>query len=213
MEVVSPILNTRQQTVASTVSEFWEAMRVHFDVQRDASCGGHVHVTPEGVGRKFTLAELKKIAFATVVYEDYVRAVLPPGRRDNQYCRPNSRSTGRDGQACGLRAALSHGKTAHSLRAVAEGVKAAQGERQLATFMQKDRYVLWNYQNIYPDLVSGKHTGTVEFRGGSQFLDTKGTLAWVVFVLGFIALALKEVRNNLFRPRTHRKHGGIDDLV
>ena len=61
--------------------------------------------------------------------------------------------------------------------------------------MQGNRYVLWNFQNIFPNPKTGKCTGTVEFRGGNQFLSTKGTLAWVAFVLGFITLAIQEVRD------------------
>jgi Putative amidoligase enzyme len=191
MEVVSPKLTTRQP-VTDTISEFWEAMSVHFEVQKDTSCGGHVHVTPIRNGDKFTLIELKRVAFATVFYEDWVMSILPAARRSNGYCKPNSQSTNNAGESCRLRQLLLGGKTMQSLRTVAAEIKAATTERELCTFMQKNRYVLWNYQNIYPN-ASGKHTGTVEFRGGSQFLTTKGTLSWVAFVLGFITLALEEV--------------------
>lgn len=102
MEVVSSRLDTAQP-VSRTVTDFWEAMRVHFDPQRDASCGGHVHVTPVGRRNRFSLRALKAVAFATVAYEDYVAAVLAPPRRDNQYCVPNSlspRAGLRDALAC-----------------------------------------------------------------------------------------------------------------
>jgi Putative amidoligase enzyme len=191
MEVVSPTLNTRQ-SVTDTISEFWEAMSVHFDVQRDTSCGGHVHVTPMRNGNKFTLDELKKVAFATVFYEDYITSILPLVRRTNDYCKPNSKSTNRKGESCRLRTLLASGKTLQSLQNVAVEIRTITSGRDLCQFMQKTRYVLWNYQNIFPS-PSGKYTGTVEFRGGSQFLNTKGTLSWVAFVMGFMTLALDEV--------------------
>jgi hypothetical protein len=191
MEVVSPRLDTKQP-VSKILGDFWEAMRVHFSPQRDISCGGHVHVTPVSSHNKFSLRSLKKIAFATVVYEDFVAAMLPKVRRENQYCRPNSQSMG-----SGLRDTLAmFGRSKSTLIRVAASIKAATSEMDLCYYMQGNRYVLWNFQNIFPSAKTGKCTGTVEFRGGNQFLSTNGTLAWVAFVMGFITLALEEVSSN-----------------
>lgn len=191
MEVVSPRLDTKQP-VSQILGDFWEAMRVHFSPQRDISCGGHVHITPVSTHNKFSLRSLKKIAFATVLYEDFVAAMLPRVRRENQYCRPNSQSTG-----AGLRdTLLMFGRNKNSMMKVAAAIKAATSEMDLCCYMQGNRYVLWNFQNIFPSPKTGKCTGTVEFRGGNQFLNTTGTLAWVAFVMGFITLAIEEVSFN-----------------
>jgi hypothetical protein len=187
MEVVSPKLDTTQH-VSSILSDFWEAMHVHFNPQRDISCGGHVHVTPLSLNNKFSFRSLKKIAFATVVYEDFVAAVLPQARRENKYCQANSQSVD-----SGLRETLLWGKTPAALQRVAAEIKSRVNETELYFYMQGNRYVLWNFQNIFPNPKTGRCTGTVEFRGGNQFLSTKGTLAWVAFVLGFITLALQGV--------------------
>ncbi|EKJ68111.1 hypothetical protein NXS19_005454 [Fusarium pseudograminearum] len=187
MEVVSPRLDTKQP-VSQILGDFWEAMRVHFSPQRDISCGGHVHITPVSTHNKFSLRSLKKIAFATVLYEDFVAAMLPRVRRENQYCRPNSQSTG-----AGLRdTLLMFGRNKNSMMKVAAAIRAATSEMDLCYYMQGNRYVLWNFQNIFPSPKTGKCTGTVEFRGGNQFLNTTGTLAWVAFVMGFITLAIEE---------------------
>jgi hypothetical protein len=192
MEVVSPRLDTKQP-VSQILGDFWEAMRVHFSPQRDISCGGHVHITPVSSHNKFSLRSLKKIAFATVLYEDFVAAMLPRVRRENQYCRPNSQSMG-----SGLRdTLLMFGRNKSSLMKVAASIKAATSEIDLCYYMQGNRYVLWNFQNIFPSPKTGKCTGTVEFRGGNQFLNTTGTLAWVAFVMGFITLAIEEVSLNV----------------
>lgn len=187
MEVVSPRLDTTQH-ISSTLADFWEAMHVHFNPQKDISCGGHVHVTPLSLNNKFSLRSLKKIAFATVVYEDFVASILPKARRENKYCKTNSQSLD-----SGLREALLWGKDAAALQRVAADIKSRTSETELWMYMQGNRYVLWNFQNIFPNPKTGRCTGTVEFRGGNQFLSTKGTLAWVAFVLGFITLALQEV--------------------
>lgn len=188
MEVVSPRLDTTLH-VSSILGDFWEAMRVHFNPQKDTSCGGHVHVTPVSRNNKFALKSLKKIAFATIVYEDFVTAVLPPVRRANQWCKVNSQSAD-----SGVKETLSWGKNTASLIKVAQEIRATKTEVDLYMYMQGSRYVLWNFQNIFPNSKTGRCTGTVEFRGGNQFLGTKGILAWVAFVLGFITLASQEVR-------------------
>jgi len=58
---------------------------------------------------------------------------------------------------------------------------------------REGRYVLWNFANIIPQGTNPFCTGTVEFRGGSQFLNATTTLKWVAFVVSFIQLALDEV--------------------
>ncbi|KAM3073021.1 hypothetical protein ACMFMG_008739 [Clarireedia jacksonii] len=189
MEAVSPIFNT-QQPVADTISSFWETMNVHFDVQKNRSCGGHVHVTPMREGHDFTLDELKKFAFASVIYEDYIREILPSLRRDNNYCKLNSQSTDKTGDGCRLYELLLGGKTIESLRAVASEIRGIRTRRKLCIFMQKTRNVLWNLERIYRNS-SGVYVGTIEFRGGSQFVSTRNTLSWVAFVLGFVNIALE----------------------
>lgn len=198
MEVVSPKLNTTMP-LTSTLSDFWEAMEVHFNPQRDISCGGHVHVTPVSLNSRFSFRSLKKIAFATVVYEEFVSSVLPTARRENKYCQVNSQSPD-----SGLRDTMlawgdggSH-RTAQTLQRVAAEIRSRTSETELYFYMQGSRYVLWNFQNIFPHPKTGRCTGTVEFRGGNQFLNTKGTLAWVAFVLGFVTLALQEDLLNKF---------------
>ncbi|KAG8420542.1 hypothetical protein J3459_010998 [Metarhizium acridum] len=94
MEVVSPRLDTTLH-LTRILSDFWEAMRVHFNPQKDQSCGGHVHVTPVSRKNKFKLRTLKQIAFAAIAYEDFLWSMLPPSRRENQYCKLIARAPGR----------------------------------------------------------------------------------------------------------------------
>ncbi|KPM45050.1 hypothetical protein AK830_g1433 [Neonectria ditissima] len=199
MEVVSPRLDTTQH-VSEILGDFWEAMNVHFNPQRDISCGGHVHVTPVSLNNKFSLRTLKKIAFATIYYEEFIAAMLPPVRRENQYCKMNSKS-----EESGLRNSLVWGKSTAALAQVATEILARSSEVELYFYMQGNRYVLWNFQNIFPNPKTGRCTGTVEFRGGNQFLNSKGTLAWVAFVLGFITQAMQEDLIN--KPPSYTRPG------
>jgi len=54
-------------------------------------------------------------------------------------------------------------------------------EKDIADWMQGDRYVLWNFANILP---SG--SGTVEFRGGAGMRGLIKTRWLIAFVVGFI---------------------------
>ncbi|GAB0147026.1 hypothetical protein EsHS_00007409 [Epichloe bromicola] len=208
MEVVSPRLDTTLH-VSRILSDFWEAMRVHFIPQRDPSCGGHVHVTPlsRRNRNKFSLGALKKIAFAAVAHEDFVSSILPAARRSSQYCLPNSQSPGsRLGETLlPLRGGggTTTTKSTAVLKQVAAEIRRLPSEADMCAYMQGDRYVLWNFQNVSPHPRTGACTGTVEFRGGNQFLNTRGTLAWVAFVLAFITLALDENLLKRFSEYTH----------
>ncbi|KAN0078922.1 putative amidoligase enzyme [Elaphomyces granulatus] len=184
MEIVSPVLNTRTSNITDILSEFWEAMAIHFDVRKAPSCGGHVHVTPPTTNSRFSLSDLKTIAFAIVISEDFVQATLPPVRRNNRYCAMNTRSD------CSVKQLVRVGKSSASFASVNAAIKSIGSERDLCQFMQKDRYVLWNFQNTFPH--NGRCSGTLEFRGGSQFLTAKGSLRWIAFVVSFITLALEE---------------------
>lgn len=192
MEIVSPVLNT-SRAISKTLSEFWEAMSISFEVQKEKSCGGHVHVTPPSSTSRFSLLELKKVAFASVVYEPCVHAILPACRRNNRYCALNSLPNGTHGLGRACAAGLS-ASVLRSVRSSLQGVSSAAG---LLAYMQASRYVIWNFANICPREAGGSCSGTLEFRGGSQFLNMKTTLKWIAFVVAFIHMALDEVSASL----------------
>jgi len=181
MEIVSPVMNTRTEP-SQTLAEFWEAMNVGFTVQKERSCGGHVHITPSNSTSRFTITDLRTIAFSTVVYEDCVYSILPANRKINPYCNRNTQQASTLNRTCGA------GLSTTAYRNVGVGLNAAVTPNEVLAYMQTKRYVLWNFQHIL-----STSTGTVEFRGGSQFKDTQGTLKWIAFVVAFINLALSEV--------------------
>ncbi|KAF2011916.1 hypothetical protein BU24DRAFT_425748 [Aaosphaeria arxii CBS 175.79] len=182
MEIVSPVLQTNGK-ITSVLAEFWEAMSVGFEVQQEKTCGGHVHVTPTNAQKRFSMAELKSVAFAAVVFEDAVHSILPFTRRQNRYCVMNSKSGGG-----GLSQACEGGISMSLLRTVRQRLNNISTPEALYSFMQANRYVLWNFKNIVGEGCSN----TLEFRGGSQFRNTATTMKWVAFVIAFIGLALKE---------------------
>jgi hypothetical protein len=165
---------------------FWEAMTKVFKVVKDTSCGSHIHVAP--IGRRWTLEELKKIAFAVCIYETYVCAVLPSERRDNQHCERNSKV----GTGMGN---MLRQRSSASLRTIANNIKGKANANELCTYMQAsidNRKVLWNFQNTVsrPGYTT---SGTIEFRGGRHLRGKVRTLRWITFAIAFISMALGEV--------------------
>lgn len=181
MEIVSPVMKTKDEP-SQTLAEFWEAINVGFTVQKERSCGGHVHITPSNSTKRFSITDLRAIAFATVVYEDCVYSILPQARKLSRYCKPNTQ------QDSHLRRICAGGPSTQAYRTVGNILNELATADDVYGFLQNTRYVLWNFQHVVSN-----SSGTVEFRGGSQFRDTNGTLRWIAFVVAFINLALSEV--------------------
>lgn len=180
---------------------FWDAMRKVFKVRENFTCGSHVHVAP--FGRKYTLPELKTIAFAVVVYEDLVHYILPAARQENTYCKRNSAVSPK------LKELLQSGKNKNSFSAVGNRIKQIQTKQDLWVLMQGNepggRYVIWNFKNIFG-------SGTVEFRGGRHLRGPNRTLWWITFAIAFVSLALKMVSLLTSRPVFHKFGGKANEI-
>jgi hypothetical protein len=187
LEAVSPILHITNEW-EKELTLFWAAIRKVFKVMENYSCGSHIHVAP--VGRKYTLAELKTIAFAIVTHEHFVKSMLPSARRDNRYCNLNSEVSPQ------LKALLQNGKNATVFKTIGERIKSMQNSNQIMELMQGTsqgaRYVVWNFKNI----ASGR-SGTIEFRGGRHLRGPNRSFWWITFTIVFISLALKKVSDML----------------
>ena len=170
---------------------FWEAMDRIFTVQKNTTCGSHVHVAP--IGRPYTLEEVKRIAFACCIYEPYVVSLLPTDRRDHPYCKRNSNVATRMGM-------LYRQQTPTALKMIANDIKEKTNRRDVCKYMQNglnhsDRAVLWNFQNLVNSTrESHSPSGTIEFRGGRHLRGPKRTLRWITFAVVFISMAIHEVR-------------------
>ncbi|KAI1443410.1 hypothetical protein F5Y02DRAFT_222139 [Annulohypoxylon stygium] len=178
-EAVSPIFSTTERWV-DDIDAFWNAMSAVFHQPiRSPKCGSHIHISPgppsySGARRRFSLGQLKTIAFGIVVHEPLILQVLPSWRRNNSYCRPNTASSSR------------LGGNRNSKR---QAIASARSPDQLIEIMQADRKVLWNFDNTLP----GK-SGTIEFRGGRGLRGRNRTGWWIAFAISFIHFVLLEVR-------------------
>lgn len=172
-EAVSPILDTAADW-DQEIDVFWDAMRAVFHMpQRAGTCGSHVHVS-RGRNARFTLAELKTIAYGIVVYEDRVMELLMAYRQDNAYCKPNSKNSFRLQRAGGNRVLI------------ANMIRSAATPEALRDIMQNSRYVLWNFDNV-----AANKSGTIEFRGGRFLRGEVRTKRWMTFAVAFIHAMLR----------------------
>jgi hypothetical protein len=165
------------------INAFWKAVLSDFTPRRNLSCGTHVHVAPWN--KKFTLKQAQAIAFACCYYEPYIISCMPMERRDNRYCRRNTR-------VVGLMGRLYKKQTPAAMAQIASKIKQMNNFKAIIKFMQGGlthhyRYVLWNFQNL-------TKSGTVEFRGGRHVRGPVRTRRWITFVIVFIIFALHEVR-------------------
>ena len=150
-------------------------------------CGSHIHVSP-WPNRQFSLHDLHALAFGTIHYEFHVHNLLPEYRQHNKYCRPNTEHSEALHE-------LIHVRGVHA-RDVWKKTVGIKDLRRLRDFMQasdepkKDRYVLWNFDNV----VQPGGSGSVEFRGGRAFRGPVRTKRWIAFVMAFVHFCLNQVR-------------------
>ncbi|PVH84414.1 hypothetical protein DL98DRAFT_611093 [Cadophora sp. DSE1049] len=178
LEAVSPIMRTNSNDWTENLMLFWKAMRTVFDVQRNFTCGSHIHVAPQGRG--YSMAELKTIAFAVITQEHLVKSLLPKARSKNNYCQRNSKLSPK------LINYFRNGKNAASFTQVKAAILQMTTPAQILDLMQgTERYVIWNFKNIAT-------TKTIEFRGGRHLRGPNRTLWWITLAVSFISLALRE---------------------
>ncbi|KAK4151970.1 putative amidoligase [Chaetomidium leptoderma] len=167
MEAVSPVMQVRGGW-EHEIDTYWAAMRAVFHMpQRDDSCGSHVHIS-KGLNQRFSLAQLKIIAYGVVFYEPLIKGLLMPCRVGNRFCEPN-----------GQQARLLCQNNTHAARA--QLIAGATSEAALRDIMQDNKYVLWNFSNIVPG-----ETGTIEFRGGRGLRGEVRTKRWITFAVAFL---------------------------
>lgn len=113
------------------ITLFRQAMFKVFKVQRNLSCGSHVHVAPWT--RQFHLDELKTIACAIILYEHQIEALLPPSRRGYPYCRLESLNSEVSPQ---LQQYLSRQRSISSLLSLIAKLRLIQTRHELLELMQ-----------------------------------------------------------------------------
>jgi hypothetical protein len=192
LEAVSPVLKAGTQSAEDELLLFWEAMRKVFKVQKNFSCGSHVHVTPPG--KRYTISQLRSLAWAVVVSENNLLEYMPPERRQsNSYCRRNSEVSPT------LRIQFQAGRSGTTLAAIRTLIRNAQTPDKVFEIMQGTgqgaRYVVWNFKNTV-----GQGSGTIEYRGGRHLRGPNRALWWVTFAVAFVSMSIREASRLIPAP-------------
>ncbi|KAK3934719.1 putative amidoligase enzyme-domain-containing protein [Diplogelasinospora grovesii] len=196
LEAVSPILNTAYHWERD-VDTFWNAWNRVFRMPNSSRlCGSHVHVSPSP-SKRFTVAQLQSIAFGVIHYENEVMQLLPWHRQENDYCQPNSE------HSVALQE-MADGSPNQDLRPmeVWDKIRRMDSRQDIRDLMQhrtgsrKDRYVLWNFDNV----LDGK-SGSVEFRGGRGLRGPVRTKRWIAFVVAFAHFCIRQNFHSWLRSR------------
>ena len=116
--------------------------------------------------------ELKKIAYAVVVWDNFVQEILPEERRYSDYCQ----SAGYLSED--LRADLENENgwpREEAFDVVRWKILSMSSPESLVKYIQNNvRYALWNFMNT----LEGR-SGTIEFRGGRHLRGKFRTKRWI----------------------------------
>ena len=188
LEAISPVLKSTDDWILK-IERFWRAVDSFLNVEIDYRCGTHVHVSPSGRytgwDKRFTMEELRQVAYFVATTETWVEQILPSERVDNFYCQSNSSRINEQWSTYG------HSWASHprELRVVCDSLREANNPQKLCWVMQRgSRYCLWNFENTIPP-----NKGTIEFRGGRHVRGKVMTIRWTVFAIVFVALAIEKV--------------------
>jgi hypothetical protein len=152
------------------VTDLWDIFNSLCLIQTNNTCGTHVHISPN-IG--FTIDSAKSVARAALYSESAINSLVPPDRRNNEYCK----SLRRDNLNFVAGTAQECIKLVDRCSTLAELVELMN---------MNNRYWTWNFRNL---LQGGKMT--VEFRQPPDVVIAKDCLAWAEFVVTFGGAALK----------------------
>ncbi|KAL9054067.1 MAG: hypothetical protein Q9162_004396 [Coniocarpon cinnabarinum] len=151
--------------------ENWCLEESSYTIEGNEYCSTHVHVS-KGVGQRYTLEELKRIAQAAIWWEPAFEAILPPERRGNPWSgslyveNPNFYSSSR-------------------IQAIEQIEQDATNMvRFLAIVQPSSRYMGFNFWNIDGDC------GTVEFRRSFYSVSRLDVSMWISIAGSFILAAI-----------------------
>jgi hypothetical protein len=178
LEVVSPVLQSRNAEHFVALDKALHIIRGLDDVRVSRECGLHVHVAPHG--SPWNTDKLRNLAANFVLFEPMLDMFMPPSRRGNanRYCRSNREFLVRKMRLpCNDKA----------VRAMADVLCAYEDRESLSGGLTEgDRYYKMNPTSL------GRH-GTVEFRQHSGAVDPTKITNWTAFVLHFTAKSFSGV--------------------
>lgn len=179
MEVATPIL--RNEEWKSAIPEMTQILSSIFSLGFNDSTGLHVHI---GIGREYTLRDLKRIAKAVVFFEKAMDSYHPKSRCQNKGNRPYTSyiySNRESFMLCDL-----------SNIQMIESIEEASDIYQLLGIINSpfsDSALPFSRQYRY-NFTSVKRFQTIEFRQAAATDDGNHIVEWIGMIIKFITTAI-----------------------
>jgi hypothetical protein len=172
-EFTTPILTLDEEGDNANLRSVCNALK-EFRPRIDRNCGFHLHVSCRGVvgQRDWTWQDLQRFLALWSRYEPYLYEMLPPSRKNNQYCAPIHKTTWT-------------GPTS----ATFGDVRTALGTNSQSRFQQalqhRSRYHAVNVAHFWL-------RGSIEFRLHSGTVDYVKIRNWTKLILAMVARVTNE---------------------
>lgn len=184
-ELVSPIL--RGGEGLGIVDRVMRALGNIPSVKVNQSMGFHVHVNVENL----SLAKLKNVCQNFIKYETAMDKLMPPSRRENQYCKSNK-----------LAVASSVVYLAANSQYVLQKIDACTSRKELGDLINPEGQKYFKL-NLMP--LTTKRQPTIEFRQHSSTYQRDKVKNWIRFCVAFVYNSAK------YRPPAHLTRNYSDD--
>ncbi|KAL0636279.1 hypothetical protein Q9L58_004736 [Maublancomyces gigas] len=198
MEIATPIL--RNERWKTAIPEMIQILSSTFSLDFNYSTGLHVHI---GIGREYTLRDLKRIASAVVIFEEAMDSYHPRHRCHNgndsdiSYISSNRESF-----------MLHHLSDTQMLRSIEE---AQDIEQLLGVINSPFGTSTLPYSRHYRyNLTSIRRFQTIEFRQAAATDDSDHIVEWIGMIIKFITTAISTPEREF---RIWARDGIPDDQV
>ena len=172
-EFTTPILTLDEEGDNALLKAACDALKT-FRPRIDRNCGFHLHVScRNAVGqRDWTWQDLQRFLALWSRYEPYLFEMLPPSRKNNQYCAPVNKTTWTG--------------NAHSTFAgVREALNTTSEQRFRSLLGGRSRYHSLNIAHFWI-------RGSIEFRMHSGTVDYVKIRNWTKLILAMVARVTNE---------------------
>lgn len=174
MESISPIFRVHENSTWRRHIEFlWNFLRTDFQVNGNASCGTHVHLSRAG---GYLLADLKKICQSVIHFEPAFEALLPEDRLSNEYARSNWLDN------------ANFGHRNLSRRQSITAIQRASSMRELVLLMNPNHDKMFGWNFLY---LLNSPNGTIEFRRGAACTSAQQVFVYIEIAMSFIEAAVQ----------------------
>lgn len=181
---MSPILYAHEDWIREALVVF-EAIESVFDTKTSERCGTRVHISPtEYAGLRWTTPELRGILKAICVFNDSILDRFPSNRKKSGFTAANFSDEHCPDTLRSLNTTACETGQYGPVFALIDNLEIPEDFPELF----EKRWWSFNFSNLAETPGS---CGTIEFRSPPGFSCAKTATHWIVWIMSFVAAALK----------------------